>query len=999
MKSIIVHIGMHKTASSSIQKILSIETNLLNNSKIVFPVSGRINNEMHHALAYDIIESFNTSYKFFYGSNAKGKSWDNLYSELGNDNRDVVLSSEEFYRILTICGIDGLTKLKDKLLKLSNNLKIIVYLRKQDDFFNSAYNQCIKFDNIIFTPAELGSKLKINELDYYQQLSAWAHVFGKENLIVRSFDKNLLYKNDIIHDFFKIINIPLNSDVNIDYNENVSLPLSFLEIRRQINSIDIEYPKFRDEINKIINDLSYVDSFKNVFSMSKYYYESNVETWDDVNNKISKEFLNGDELFSKRFKNSNELTFVNDCKIDYELIVSEFDLYIKNNFVSRYTVNLFFKAIKNIVEKNNRLMEKLEVMEYKNGIRNNISIYTTHYQYDVVIDSPCVVPIHVGHALAKDRFYDVTDSTGDNISERNPTFCELTAHYWVWKNKLDSDYIGFMHHRRHLCFNEKNNDKKNAWGLINYPEINNEYISKCGLDEQTIQKLIKDYDILVAEQWDVRITGNKSNYDLYKNTDFLHIEDYEVALSILVDWYPEFKPYIEEYNNSYLGFYTNIFVMKKDIFVEYAEWIFPLLFEVEKCIDISKYSSVEKRVIGHIAERLVGIYMLKLLREGKYKIKELKRTIVDDTTPKNISISESDIKLKTIATFSQDDKYVPIVVNFNEAYSHVAGACLQSIISNSSPEFNYDIFILGNKVSEKSISRYHDMVEIYTNINITYIDVSQEIFIQKLSVNQYFSIETYFRLFVPKIFSQFEKVIYLDVDMIVNTDLSELMKVKFDQECIAAVPCYVMKSFIENKVVSNSETGNLIASEYLDKYLGVKDNQSYIQAGLIVFNNIKLNEIDFVNKIIAELDTVYWFLDQDIINKILNGRIKLLPFNWNVMHGNNDVNKFISLLPVNEKNKYLEARESPYIVHYAGPEKPWNNKEVEFSDLYWKNFQKTLWFTDLVFYASNATSNINNHYQPPKYKVIMRKSFDYIFPLGTNRRVIFSRYYKKFRGL
>lgn len=633
------------------------------------------------------------------------------------------------------------------------------------------------------------------------------------------------------------------------------------------------------------------------------------------------------------------------------------------------------------------------------GMRKKVSIYTTHYKFDETIPSSCIIPMHVGKYNTDNVFYDMDDAYNKNISDKNSTFCELTAHYWVWKNKLDSDYIGFMHHRRHLCFNENNNDKKNAWGLISYPKINNEYVAKCGLDEKNIQELVQDYDILVAEQWDVRITGSNSNYELYKNADFLHIEDYELALSILIDLYPEYEPYIDEYNNSYLGFYTNIFVMKKDIFSEYAEWIFPILFEVEKRIDMSNYSSVEKRVIGHIAERLVGIHMLKLLREGKYKIKELKRTIVEDTTPKQLSISESEIKLRAIAQFPQDSKYVPIVVNFNEAYSHVAAACLQSIISNTSSDFNYDIFILGNKVSEKSLNRYRNMCDEYSNINITYIDISQELFIEKLSVNQYFSIETYFRLFVPKIFSQFEKVIYLDVDMIVNKDLSELMDVEFNEECIAAVPCYVMQAFIENKVVSNSETGNLITSEYLEKYLGIKDTQSYIQAGLIIFNIKNLNEFGFVNKIIDELDKIYWFLDQDIINKILNGRIKILPFNWNVMHGNDDVNKFISLLPLNEKNKYLEARQSPCIVHYAGPEKPWNNKEVEFSDLYWKNFQKTLWFTDLVFYASHATKNISHSYNLPKYKIIARKSFDYIFPLGTNRRVNFSRYYKKFRGL
>ena len=629
---------------------------------------------------------------------------------------------------------------------------------------------------------------------------------------------------------------------------------------------------------------------------------------------------------------------------------------------------------------------------------NNFTIYTTHYQLDKTLPSDNIKPIHVGSILAAKDLYPITDAVGDNISAKNSVFCELTAHYWVWKNQLDSDYIGFMHHRRHLCFNHELNKQDNAWGMVEYPGINEQYIKECHLDEQSICDAIKGYDLAVAEKWDVSITGAKNNYELYSQTEFLHIKDYDLALAILREKHPEYDDYINRYNASSFGYYTNIFVMKKNVFCDYAEWIFPILFELENQIDISNYSNNERRVIGHIAERLVGIYLFKLIDEGKLKVKELRRTIVNNTEP---DLTESSILLKAEANFNQDeDNYVPIVVNFNQNYAHVAAACIQSIITKASDNFNYDIFILGNKVEEQSVRRYREMVSGFDNINLTYIELSTESFLTKLYSNQYFSIETYFRLFIPRIFSAFKKVIYLDVDMIVNEDISNLTLVDIDGYDVAAVQCYVMQGFIKNNVLSHSDTGCLETKDYLNNYVKINNPDNYIQAGLVIFNIPRLIASDFVACAIKELDTKYWFLDQDILNKLVDGNVKLLPYNWNVLHGNLDASALINSLPASIKDDYIAARQNPSIIHYAGPLKPWDNRNVEFSDYFWKEMMKTIWFSDMVFDA------LTSHYQGNKKvfslqkgKHVVRKGFDLLFPSGSKRRVIFAREYKKMRSI
>lgn len=75
-----------------------------------------------------------------------------------------------------------------------------------------------------------------------------------------------------------------------------------------------------------------------------------------------------------------------------------------------------------------------------------------------------------------------------------------------------------------------------------------------------------------------------------------------------------------------------MFVMRKDIFVDYSEWLFSILDNLEDAISMNNYNAQEKRVIGHIAERLFNIYIIKLQQDGELKVKELQRTFVSNET-------------------------------------------------------------------------------------------------------------------------------------------------------------------------------------------------------------------------------------------------------------------------------------------------------------------------------------------------------------------------------
>ena len=170
------------------------------------------------------------------------------------------------------------------------------------------------------------------------------------------------------------------------------------------------------------------------------------------------------------------------------------------------------------------------MVEYSQ-MKPKIKILIAYHKPSSLLKSEIFEPIFVGSELKNDDWLlnnAVADNKGNNISNKNESFCELTAQYWAWKN-CDCDYIGFMHYRRHLNFSDKIYDE-NVWGLIEDEVLNKNYIKKYSLEAQNIKNLVEKYDIVTVKPWNVQNAGSKNNYDHYKNSDKkLKIKDYDKA--------------------------------------------------------------------------------------------------------------------------------------------------------------------------------------------------------------------------------------------------------------------------------------------------------------------------------------------------------------------------------------------------------------------------------------------------------------------------------------
>lgn len=209
---------------------------------------------------------------------------------------------------------------------------------------------------------------------------------------------------------------------------------------------------------------------------------------------------------------------------------------------------------------------------------DKIKLFVACHKPINVIADDVYTPIHVGRAISKfkDEMSDmIGDDTGDNISEKNPYYSELTAQYWVWKNVHDVEYVGFCHYSR----------------FFSIP-----------ITMDNVDSLFKKYDVILL---------NYTLTDILENS-LLHCvaeEDFIIFLTVLKKKYPEYEQTALDimWGNEYYP--RNMLVCKKELFDEYAEWLFDILQECEKFIRYSRYNR-GKRVMGYLSEFFMPVYMI-----------------------------------------------------------------------------------------------------------------------------------------------------------------------------------------------------------------------------------------------------------------------------------------------------------------------------------------------------------------------------------------------------
>lgn len=206
-------------------------------------------------------------------------------------------------------------------------------------------------------------------------------------------------------------------------------------------------------------------------------------------------------------------------------------------------------------------------------------------------------PIQVGADINQDIKLQLKDNIGENISDKNRNYCELTVLYWIWKN-CTNDIIGLVHYRRYFFKAIFENDLRKI------------------LNKEEIERIFKDYNIILPKKIFLK------RYNVYEQYKKLHnINDLEECRKVINEKYPDYINSFDKIMQQKSFYAFNMFIGNRIIINDYFKWLFDILFELENRIDISKYDKYNARVYGFLSERLFNVWIEKNI--DRLKIREL----------------------------------------------------------------------------------------------------------------------------------------------------------------------------------------------------------------------------------------------------------------------------------------------------------------------------------------------------------------------------------------
>ena len=248
--------------------------------------------------------------------------------------------------------------------------------------------------------------------------------------------------------------------------------------------------------------------------------------------------------------------------------------------------------------------------------------------------------------------------------------------------------------------------------------------------------------------------------------------------------------------------------------------------------------------------------------------------------------------------FAVDDNYCP--------YLSVA---LDSIMKNANKDYNYNAYVLATYVSPENKKTLED--RLYDNFTIEFVDMTDklEMIADKLHTRDYYSKTTYYRLFIPNMFPNMDKALYLDADIVVPGDISELYNVDLGNNLVGG---------ITDSAVANND----IFVKYVEEVVGVDKSDDYFNAGILPMNLKAMREFEFEEKFLNLLVSYKFVVaqDQDYLNAICKGRVRYIDDSWNVM-------------PIENNKRKIDKLN---LIHYNMLWKPWQFDNIMYEEYFWE---------------------------------------------------------------
>ena len=248
---------------------------------------------------------------------------------------------------------------------------------------------------------------------------------------------------------------------------------------------------------------------------------------------------------------------------------------------------------------------------------------------------------------------------------------------------------------------------------------------------------------------------------------------------------------------------------------------------------------------------------------------------------------------------------IAIVMASDEGYAMAACVAMYSILNSKNPSTSYKFYLLvQEKFNETILSKFDELFSSYPESCLELIKMGT--WFNDAPTHFHITKESYYRLSIPDILPNVGKCIWLDVDIIVRDDLTDLWNFNLGDNYIAAV--------------------SDVLGQHRCKELGISCKEQYINAGVLLINVNAMRKDNIVDLLLSHVDKGYIFADQDILNKVCLGRISLLPLKYNIL-----IPYALDLALLADtftSTEVDEALNNPVVIHYNASTKPWNSHSI-----------------------------------------------------------------------
>lgn len=271
---------------------------------------------------------------------------------------------------------------------------------------------------------------------------------------------------------------------------------------------------------------------------------------------------------------------------------------------------------------------------------------------------------------------------------------------------------------------------------------------------------------------------------------------------------------------------------------------------------------------------------------------------------------------------------IPIFFTIDEGYAPWLSVALLSLKENASPDYQYEVHVIYDQVQEATRARFASLNS--ENFKITFIPMHEDL--AKIQTWQqsnklradYFTLTIFFRIFLPDLFPLYDKAIYLDSDICVLGDISQLYNVNLGDNYLGVVNDYSIANIPE-------------LNHYVKDAVGV-DKDHYFNSGILLMNFKAMREHHLATRFL-ELMNKYHFdtiaPDQDYLNALCKGKVVYLDPVWDAM-------------PCDQ-----EPFSDPKIIHYNLFDKPWCYDDVDYGDYFWEYAKKSPFYDEICAYKKN----------------------------------------------